>query len=350
MVRHQSVSSEHLFSYEVVGLAPSWQCDARCRHCFLPSDARTNSSSPNQQLFLKLLQSIPSEIQHIEITGGEPLIHPAFLIAVIKEASALGLTTSIVTNGLWARDRKQLKTTISRLAQAGLGGIAISIDSYHRPQVSDAVLLDFLIEAKNAGIIVRIKGCGKTSAPRLKHYARSGLLIESVWSTDNFSMENIGTAQQLDRDIVNRVCESGCWLATLPLVLPDGRVIACCSARMLEINNNVLFLGNVKEVSLGKILVRARHNLLLGAVVGFGPVGMAKIIKKKINQNDTTMCALCLSILNDPTCRMRLLEKLSTDKELRKEMAGRIMLQENKYDSILEDVRTKARQIFSKKK
>jgi hypothetical protein len=66
-------------------------------------------------------------------TGGEPFLYPEFVQALCRRAAELGFRfDKIMTNGVWARDRKHLDEVLGGLAAAGFSGkIGLSVDKFH---------------------------------------------------------------------------------------------------------------------------------------------------------------------------------------------------------------------------
>jgi hypothetical protein len=66
-------------------------------------------------------------------TGGEPFLYPEFLVALTRRASKLGFHfDKIVTNGVWQRNRRHLRSNLRALADAGFTGrLGLSVDKFH---------------------------------------------------------------------------------------------------------------------------------------------------------------------------------------------------------------------------
>jgi len=104
------------------------RCSFNCSHCY-------SRHEPAQELPLgEILAAIGRVAEWgvlaINFGGGEPLLFPG-LLEVIKEATRRGLRVTLNSNG-YALDRDMA----SRLADAGVYGVGISIDS-SRPEVHD---------------------------------------------------------------------------------------------------------------------------------------------------------------------------------------------------------------------
>lgn len=101
-------------------------CNARCDQCnlyktepiVLPEDIVINTMEEARLL----------ECEQIDLTGGEPTLHPGFL-RVFEKARALGLEVKVNTNGYNVDE-----TLAKEMVKMGLKELAISID-YHSPEI-----------------------------------------------------------------------------------------------------------------------------------------------------------------------------------------------------------------------
>ncbi len=80
------------------------KCNARCYHCYQPTispecEPRLETNQISKEVFLKFVEnSLPLGLQHVKITGGEPLLR-ADLIDIIRGIRKMGLGVSLETNG-----------------------------------------------------------------------------------------------------------------------------------------------------------------------------------------------------------------------------------------------------------
>ncbi len=97
-------------------------CNLRCRHC-ASSAGRPRSNELNTKEILNISDQLPDLlVQEVDFTGGEPLMHPDWE-EIALHLKDLGITTQIITNGLALNQE-----TVSRIKDAGIQGVAISLD------------------------------------------------------------------------------------------------------------------------------------------------------------------------------------------------------------------------------
>ena len=322
-----------LLKYQSLSLVPSWHCDANCHHCYVPSRLRRRDQYKSSFLD-RVIGGLPDGIGRICITGGEPFLHPRRLMRIIKLASKAGCSTTVVTNALWARDWKK-KNIIPQARQNGLIGLSISVDEYHRPVLPGTTLVELVNYAKECGLLVDIRGAGQKAKQKMERIGRSGELLGVPSSESCFSLENVGTASSLPSDLIRKKRTQGCLALLDPVVMPDGRVTACCSARLFEFDDTPLLLGNIERETLGNILARASKSYLLAALAGLSPRRIQRIVKRSRSGKDLTRCASCVEFLKNKELVMNLQDKIATDKELRKELLGRMMMFDALYKPTL---------------
>jgi len=97
-------------------------------------------------LALSLVESLAkvADIQYIDLSGGEPLLHPDDVCEIVRHVKACGKQSRLTTNGYWASSPSRAEAMLRRLKSAGLDAVGLSLDKWH---------LDFL-PAHNARFFV----------------------------------------------------------------------------------------------------------------------------------------------------------------------------------------------------
>jgi len=129
-------------------LALTYACNNACSHCYNLPRRRANGSSNSpsglsadpacRTLSLSAWCRVLRRLRRIGIpqvifTGGEPTLFPG-LIDLVREASGLGLTTGLNTNGRRLSD----SAFVSALQAAGLDHVQITLHS-HLPELHNAI-------------------------------------------------------------------------------------------------------------------------------------------------------------------------------------------------------------------
>jgi len=72
----------------------------------------------------------------VQIGGGEPLLQPEKLVAVLKAARRAGMGIDYVETGsAWFLDEDQAVDVLERLGAAGLGTLLVSISPLHSARI-----------------------------------------------------------------------------------------------------------------------------------------------------------------------------------------------------------------------
>ena len=133
-------------SFKSLRLSLTSACNYACDYCVpdgtLLKPSANALSGPDLMKLVGLLHRVLG-IKKIRLTGGEPLIAPN-LNSVLEHLPALGIESSLTTNGQFLADKAQA------LADAGVGGINVSLDAIQ----SDA----FLNIAKRGDLATVLKG------------------------------------------------------------------------------------------------------------------------------------------------------------------------------------------------
>lgn len=112
---------ETVRGYEMLNIYLTNACNLSCPHCFMRAGKRLKNELSAEDWIDVLNQFADVGGKAITLTGGEPLMNPAFT-KIVESAFKLGLETTVLTNGILWTD-----TLIDRLSPM-LGEVQISID------------------------------------------------------------------------------------------------------------------------------------------------------------------------------------------------------------------------------
>ncbi len=135
------------FRPNYVSFAGTYQCNLSCAHCCVPIEWTDRLDIPTAIRFLD--DAHRHGIELLGFTGGEPFLYPEFLIALTRRAAELGFRfDKLVTNGVWYRDEKHLRTVLTDLRDAGFTGkLGLGVDKFHGIRTED--LARFCIVARD---------------------------------------------------------------------------------------------------------------------------------------------------------------------------------------------------------
>ena len=112
----------------------SYRCTNACRHCLY----RCSPRQPEEWLTLDTARSIfdalrwEPQLDSIHIAGGDPTLRMDLLIDIIRLAREMNLPVAYVeTNASWCRDREHTRCEMTRMRDAGLPGLLVSVSMFH---------------------------------------------------------------------------------------------------------------------------------------------------------------------------------------------------------------------------
>ena len=134
-------------------------CTGRCKHCS-QGDHSPSGVSIDPQIAVDAVRKITSEykIKTVMTFGGEPLLCPIAVCAIMKTATELGIPQrQVITNGFFSRDGSEIHRGAERLSASGVNDLLLSVDAFHQETIPLDVVRLFATEAKNCGIPMRLQ-------------------------------------------------------------------------------------------------------------------------------------------------------------------------------------------------
>jgi pyruvate-formate lyase-activating enzyme len=104
----------------IVHLHPTRRCNLACLHCYSESTPRERGALDLRRIEGALPVLKAEGYESISLSGGDPLMYP-HLLALVDSAHAHGFKVSLITNGLFSKERLAA-------AAAAVDGIAVSFD------------------------------------------------------------------------------------------------------------------------------------------------------------------------------------------------------------------------------
>ena len=133
-------------------------CTGRCKHCSEGEHAGCGERI-EPTVAAEAVRRIASayDIKTVMTFGGEPLLYPDAVYAVMTAAKELGIPKrQVITNGYFSSDEAKQREVASRLAECGVNDLLLSVDAFHQETIPLDVVKSFAQEVKNCGISLRI--------------------------------------------------------------------------------------------------------------------------------------------------------------------------------------------------
>ena len=136
------------------GLITNYFCASSCRHCLYNCSPHWEKSYIRPQTAEENLDTIRRlGCASVHIGGGEPLLRPDALGAVLQIAAKVGVAVEYVeTNSSWFKDPDSAMATLIKLRKQGLQTLLVSISPFHNEFIPFARIQGVIKAARRAGI------------------------------------------------------------------------------------------------------------------------------------------------------------------------------------------------------
>ena len=151
--------NQYLSNLNKIEFVVTYACTGRCKHCSEGDhDACVESIDP--QAAAEAVRRIASEydIKTVMTFGGEPLLYPDTVYAVMSAAKELDIPKrQVITNGYFTKSTDRQREVAQRLAACGVNDLLLSLDAFHQETIPLDTVRRFAEEAKKCGIPIRLQ-------------------------------------------------------------------------------------------------------------------------------------------------------------------------------------------------
>lgn len=176
--------NKYLKNLEKIEFVVTYACTGRCKHCS-EGDHRSCGEHIDPAVAADAVNKIAAAypIKTVMTFGGEPLLYPQTVCAVMKAAKESGVPRrQIITNGYFSKDAERIREIVNQIADAGVNDLLLSADVFHQEYIPIEPVKLFAIEAKNAGIPIRIQPAWLVSSEDGNEYNNKTKEIISVFN------------------------------------------------------------------------------------------------------------------------------------------------------------------------
>jgi hypothetical protein len=138
------------------GVITNYDCVSRCGHCLYNCGPHRPKDYLDAAGAEKIFQHILSLGCHrVHIGGGEPLLRPHKLTAVLEAARSVGMGIDYVeTNSAWFVDHQQAASVLDGLQAAGVYTLLVSISPFHNAAIPFARVMGVIEACRRSGMQV----------------------------------------------------------------------------------------------------------------------------------------------------------------------------------------------------
>lgn len=294
-------------------------CNLTCDHCITDSSPHARGDLEWSRIEGAIRSAAPY-VDGVCVTGGEPLLRRETTMRVIRLTRALGLGSSIVTNGYWARDGSEAARVFSELEDAGLDRLAVSFDRFHDRLVSSSSLNTLLATGADTSIEIQLQYCGdrQDDAYRiaLEAATRHGIALKTAEVLPFGRGRRLARATRVN---VNAISRDPCGVVVRPVFTPEGELFTCCGPARGSSQGSPLRLGP-STASLAGALRSGSCDPILNAIHCQGPRALFDRLSQQTRDRvadrviNHSICALCRAITDDDAAVGELRDALEHDR------------------------------------
>lgn len=144
----------------------TYACTGRCKHCS-EGDHTNCGEHIDPQIAADAVRKIAAEydIKTVMTFGGEPLLYPDAVYAIMTAAKELNIPKrQVITNGCFSKNAEKISEVAEQLAVCGVNHLLLSVDAFHQETIPLDVVKQFAAEAKKCGIPIRLQPAWLRSA------------------------------------------------------------------------------------------------------------------------------------------------------------------------------------------
>lgn len=276
-----------------------------CGHCITDSSPQARGDLDWPQIEGAVRSAAP-HVDGVCVTGGEPLLRRTLTLRTIRLTRALGLRSSIVTNGFWARSEREARGVWRELNEAGLHKLAVSFDRFHDRIVHEGTLDLLLSAGRDTGIEMQVQYCGDQDDDAYRVAKDVTDRHGAILQTAEVLPFGRGARMALRREVdVSEVPDDPCGVVVRTVLTPEAELFTCCGPARGAAPFSPLRLGIASTAEVGQALNDAATAPILNVIHTKGPRALFAVlsadVQRRVARNllDASICSLCRAITDD---------------------------------------------------
>lgn len=302
------------FPCRYLNLRFTYHCNIQCRHCYNESGPDRRERRLDLHQMLSLVREMPDAgIPGINLTGGEPFLYLNDVLAIVREARRVGVTTiRIFTNGFWARPPGAAAGILGQLRDAGFGAsptdlLKVSAGSFHREFLQEDLIARvaepyFALFTRPIEADIEIDPSGGDRLQPVGYWTAAPPAKATVVMRE---VSSVGRG----RDVAVDGGDGGhatCRQIDQLAIEPDGSCRPCCG---LNAQNDGVRIGHAGRHSLRDLVKRMQNDPVLQMLANTPMRGVFPLVGKSAPAVGR-LCELCQAAVGNLSDREPLLAKL----------------------------------------
>ena len=151
--------NEYLKELNKIEFAVTYACTGKCKHCSEGEHTlRGERIAPTVAADSVRRISAEYDIKTVMAFGGEPLIYPDAVYAIISAAKECGIPKrQVITNGYFTKKADKVSQTAKMLSECGVNDLLLSVDAFHQETIPLDAVKFFAEEAGRRDIPIRLQ-------------------------------------------------------------------------------------------------------------------------------------------------------------------------------------------------
>ena len=148
----------YLQSLEKIEFVVTYACTGRCKHCS-EGDHTACGEAIDAAVAAAAVTALAAHypLKTVMTFGGEPLLYPDRVFAIMAAATAAGVIhRQVITNGYFTADPDRRRAVAEGLAAAGVNDLLLSVDAFHQETIPLSAVCAFARDALACGIPIRL--------------------------------------------------------------------------------------------------------------------------------------------------------------------------------------------------
>jgi len=166
--------NQYLKNLNKIEFVVTYACTGRCKHCS-EGDHTSCGERIDPQIAADAVRKIAAayDIKTVMTFGGEPLLYPDAVYAIMTAAKELNIPKrQVITNGYFSKNAEKISEVAEQLAVCGVNDLLLSVDAFHQETIPLCLVKQFAEEAKKRGIPIRLQPAWLRSAEDDNPYNR----------------------------------------------------------------------------------------------------------------------------------------------------------------------------------
>ena len=325
----------------MVAIMLTRRCDIACGHCSVVSGPDVRGEPDQSELLEAVRAAAAAGATSVQLTGGEPMLRESVALAMLREATRLGLGSAMTTNGSWAATEDDARRRLRALRDAGLKLLTVSYDRWHEDQLGSAPVLNVVRAGQEISFPVHVnvvRGADDREvgqlADRLASFANVRLRF--------YDAQPVGRAKAFAGAELRGETGGFCRAAWFPALTDDGRLTSCNGPAYFAKPGSPLVLGSTRDTPLGELLARHRDEPIIQTIRAYGPERLRSELARlpgferfPFRERYGGMCELCLHVTSQPEAVAALRARLAEPRLAAERVAALRLISEARGDGLL---------------